>query len=199
LRDEVLTLYLAGHETTAVTLTWMLYLLSSHPDVETKLLNELQSVLGGRAPEVHELRQLVYAERVVKESMRLYPPAYVVGREALSDFKIGGYDIAAGTQVLMSQWVIQRDPRFFADPEQFNPDRWTEDFAKQLPKYAYFPFGGGPRQCVGNSFAMMEAVLVLATIAQRFRVMFPASKVLEPNPTFTLRPKTSTHVDLRKR
>ena len=199
LRDEVLTLYLAGHETTAVTLTWMLYLLSSHPDVEARLWDELQSVLGGRVPEVHDLRHLVYAERIVKESMRLFPPAYVVGREALTDFKIGGYDIEAGTQVLMSQWVIQRDPRFFPDPDRFNPDRWTEEFSRQLPKYAYFPFGGGPRQCIGNSFAMMEAVLLLGTIAQRFRVAFPAGQTLEPNPTFTLRPKTSPRVELRKR
>ncbi len=199
LRDEVLTLYLAGHETTAVTLTWMLYLLSSHPEVEAKLMNELKSVLRGHTPEVQDLRQLVYTDRIVKESMRLYPPAYVVGREALKDFKIGGYEIAAGTQVLMSQWVIQRDPRFFPDPGGFNPDRWTEEFTRQLPKYAYFPFGGGPRQCVGNSFAMMEAVLVLATIAQRFHVTFPPGRVLEPNPTFTLRPKTCPRVELRKR
>jgi cytochrome P450 len=199
LRDEALTLYLAGHETTAVTLTWTLYLLSTHPEVEAKLLEELHRVLGERPPAVGDLRQLPYTERVVKESMRLFPPAYVVGREALNDFTLAGYKIPAGTQVLMSQWVIQRDPRFFAEPERFNPDRWTEEFIRKLPKYAYFPFGGGPRQCVGNAFAMMEAVLVLATIAQRFRVLFPAGKVLEPNPTFTLRPKTSPQAILQTR
>ncbi len=199
LRDEVLTLYLAGHETTAVTLTWTLYLLSTHPDVEAKLQDELRGILGGRSPQVQDLRQLPYAERVIKESMRLFPPAYVVGREALNDFRIGGYDIPAGTQVLVSQWVIHRDPRFFQEPERFNPDRWTEEFVRQLPKYAYFPFGGGPRLCIGNSFAMMEAVLVLATIAQRFRVVFPAGQTLEPNPAFTLRPRTSPVVELKKR
>jgi cytochrome P450 len=198
LRDEVLTLFLAGHETTAVTLTWTLYLLSLHPEAEARLHDELKAALGGRRPEVQDMRHLPLTERVVKESMRLYPPAYVIGREALSDFKIGGFDIPAGSQVLMSPWVIHRDPRFYTEPEQFNPDRWTEDFAKDLPRYAYFPFGGGPRQCIGNAFAMMEAVLVLATIAQRFRLQFPPGETITPSPTFTLRPETKTRFQIIK-
>ncbi|HLY61431.1 MAG TPA: cytochrome P450 [Terriglobia bacterium] len=190
LRDEVLTLFLAGHETTAVALTWTLYLLSLHPESEARLLDELDNAFEGRPPEVQDMPRLSYTERVVKESMRLYPPAYVLGREALTNFKIGGFDIPARTQVLMSPWVIQRDPRFYADPERFNPDRWTDDFVRQLPRFAYFPFGGGPRQCIGNSFAMMEVELVLATIAQRFRLQFPAGEKMTPSPTFTLRPNT---------
>jgi cytochrome P450 len=199
LRDEVLTLFLAGHETTAVTLTWTLYLLSQHREAEAKLQDELKTALGGRRPQVEDLRRLPYTERIVKESMRLYPPAYVLGREALNDFKIGGFDIPARTQILMSPWVIHRDRRFYAEPERFNPDRWTEDFGKQLPRFAYFPFGGGPRQCIGNSFAMMEAELVLATLAQRFRLQFPPGEKMTPSPTFTLRPSTKAQFQIVKR
>lgn len=199
LRDEVLTLFLAGHETTAVALTWTLYLLSLHPDLETKLSEELTTALDGRRPKAQDMGRMPFTERVVKESLRLFPPAFLVGREALNDFKIGGFDIPARSQVLMSPWVIHRDSRFYSEPERFNPDRWTDNFMQQLPRFAYFPFGGGPRQCIGNSFAQMEVVLVLATITQRFRLQFPAGEKMTPSPTFTLRPNTKSPFQIIER
>jgi cytochrome P450 len=199
LLDEILTLFLAGHETTAVSLTWTPYLLSLHTDIEARLHSEMKNTLGGRALDLQDMRLLPYTERVVKESMRLYPPAFVIGRQALDDFKIGGFDVPARTQVLMSPWVIHREPRFYAKPDRFNPDRWTEDCMKHLPRYACLPFGGGPRQCIGNSMAMMEAVLVLATIAQRFQLRFPPGEKITPSSTFTLRPSTNTHFQIIQR
>src|SRR5215475_8215034 len=151
LRDEVMTLFLAGHETTALTLSWCWYLLGKNPEAEKKFHAELDEVLGGRRPTMADLSRLKYTEQIAKESMRLYPPAYGLGREAIDDCEIGGYHVPAGTQVFMFQWVTQRDPRFFDQPGDFIPERWTEDFVEQLPKYAYFPFGGGPRACVGAS------------------------------------------------
>lgn len=150
LRDEVMTLFLAGHETTALALSWTWYLLSQHPEVESKLVEELQTVLGGHSPTVATLPQLRYTEMVVTESMRLYPPAWAMGRTVLHECEIAGYRLRAGSHVLTSQWVMHRDPRFFEDPEVFNPDRWAGDLVKRLPTFAYFPFGGGPRVCIGT-------------------------------------------------
>lgn len=199
LRDEVMTLFLAGHETTALTLSWAWYLLARNPDIEKKFHAELDEVLGGRLPAVADMARLKYTEMIAKESMRLYPPAYGVGREAIQEFELGGYRVPAKSQLFMFQWVTQRDPRFFAEPERFYPDRWTEDFNNSLPKYAYFPFGGGPRACIGNYFAMMEIVLLLATIGQRFRFSLLPDHPVTLLPAMSLRPADGIKVVVANR
>ncbi len=196
LRDEVMTLFIAGHETTAIALSWTWYLLARHPRVEERLDAELREVLGGRPPTVDDLPRLRYAEMVVAEAMRLYPPAWAMGREALAPCVIGGYPVARGTILVMSQWVMHRDPRYFERPDAFEPERWADGLAKRLPRFAYFPFSGGPRQCIGSGFAMMEAILLLAAIAQRFRLEVPAGHVVSPWPTATLRPRGGVPVVL---
>jgi cytochrome P450 len=198
LRDEVMTLFLAGHETTALALSWSWYLLASHPEAEKKFHAELDEVLGGRTPSVSDMPGLRYTEMIAKEAMRLYPPAYAVGREAIEETEIGGFRVPKGTQLFAFQWVTHRDPRFFDDPAAFKPERWTTEKSEQLPKYAYFPFGGGPRQCIGNYFAMMEIVLLLATIGQRFRFALTEEKV-EVLPVLSLRPRSGIKVTLKKR
>ena len=199
LRDEVMTLLLAGHETTAVSLSWTWYLLAQYPEVEKKLWSELRAVLNGRSPRVQDLCRLPYTERVVKESMRLYPPAWAIVRNSLKDCDIGGYRVPAGATVMMSQWVMHRDPRYYDQPEQFNPDRWLDGRAKGSPKFIYFPFGGGPRTCIGASFAAMEAALVLAAIAQRYQIRIAPECAVEPLPTITLRPRHGIKVVLTQR
>ena len=189
LRDEVMTFLLAGHETTALSLSWIWYLLSQHPKVEEKLHRELGQILNGRAPKVEDLARLPYSEKVVKEAMRLYPPAWGLGRTAVNDCEIGGYHVPAGANVVMSQWIMHRDPRFYCHPEDFDPDRWSGESSRHLPKFAYFPFGGGPRLCIGASFALMEVTLLLATIAQRFQLRLIAGYPVVPTPSITLRPK----------
>jgi cytochrome P450 len=189
LRDEVMTFLLAGHETTALSLSWIWYLLSQHPEVEEKLHRELGQILNGRAPQVQDLARLPYSEKVVKEAMRLYPPAWGLGRTAVNDCEIGGYHVPAGANVVMSQWIMHRDPRFYSHPEDFDPERWSSESSQRLPKFAYFPFGGGPRLCIGASFALMEATLLLATIAQRFQLRLQAGYPVVPTPSITLRPK----------
>jgi cytochrome P450 len=187
-RDEAMTLFLAGHETTALTLSWAWYLMAQHPEAEQRLWVELESVLGKRAPTVEDWPRLKFTEMIALESMRLYPPAYVIGREAIADCAIGGYAVPRGTTLLMPQWVVQRDPRFYDEPEKFRPERWGEERVKSMPKFAYFPFGGGPRVCIGQQFAMMEMVMILATIAQKFRFRLQPGATVTPLPTFTLRP-----------
>jgi cytochrome P450 len=199
LRDEVMTLFLAGHETTANALSWTFWLLSLNPQVEHELAEELARVLGGRPPTISDLPDLPYAERIVKESMRLYPPAWVVGREATAECEVGGYQMAAGTTALMSQWVMHRDPRYHEDPQRFDPDRWITGYEEVLPRFAYFPFGGGPRQCIGASFAMTEARLILATVAQRFEMELAPGQRVEPYPSITLRPKKGIRMTLVER
>jgi cytochrome P450 len=194
LRDEVMTLFLAGHETTALALSWSWYLLAQHPEVERKLVDELKATLNGSSLTVADLRRLRYTEMVVKESMRLYPPAWVLGREAIRGFEMDGYSIPSGAQLMISLWLMHRDPRYFDQPEEFRPERWASEQIKQLPKYAYFPFGGGPRLCIGNSFAMMEATMILATIAQRFHLELATSHRVLPLPSITLRPKNGVTV-----
>lgn len=194
LRDEVMTLFLAGHETTALTLSWSWYLLAQNPDAEKKFHAELDEVLGDRLPTMADLPRLQYVERIAKESMRLYPPAYGVGREVLEDFELGGYYIPAKSQVFMFQWAVQRDPRFFPEPNRFLPERWTEEFSASLPKYAYFPFGGGPRACIGNYFAMMEIVLVLATIGRKYRFALSEDHPVSLLPSMSLRPRDGIHL-----
>jgi cytochrome P450 len=189
LRDEVMTIFLAGHETTALTLSWAWYLLAQNPEAERKFHTELAEVLGGRLPTMEDLARLKYTEMIAKECMRLYPPAYALGREAVEECEIGGFRVPAGAQVFMFQWSTQRDARFFAQPKEFQPERWTEEFTNSLPKYAYFPFGGGPRACIGNYFAMMEIVLLLATIGQRFRFSLVPDHPVSLMPAMSLRPK----------
>jgi cytochrome P450 len=199
LRDEALTMLLAGHETTALALSWTWFLLSRHPEAAAKLAAEWQAVLGGRSPTVADLPQLRYTEMALQESLRLYPPAYVSGREALRDGVLGGYRVPAGTSVMISQWLLHRDPRYFDRPGQFDPERWADGLAQRLPKFAYFPFGGGPRVCIGRSFALMEATLVLATIGQQFRLDLEPGHEVTPWPSFTLRPRQGVKVVLVKR
>lgn len=187
-RDEAMTLFLAGHETTALALAWTWYLLASHPDAVAPLYAEVDRVLAGRLPTAEDWPRLKYAESVILEAMRLYPPAYAIGREAIVECRVGGYRVPRGTTMLMPQWVIQRDARWFPQPEAFRPERWGDEAIKTLPKYAYFPFGGGPRLCVGYQFAMLELVLVLATIAQRCSFRLAPGAEVTPLPTFTLRP-----------
>jgi cytochrome P450 len=192
LRDEVMTLFLAGHETTANALTWTWFLLGQHPEAEKRLLEELNSIIGDRVPTAADIPNLVYTEAVLKESMRLYPPAYAFSRRVLADAEIGGFHVPAGSAVIMSQWVVHRDPRWYNDAEQFKPERWLEPngsaVAKNRPAYAYFPFGGGPRVCIGNTFAMLETILTVATIFRRFRFELIAPEQVRPWPSVTLRP-----------
>lgn len=199
LRDEVITVLLAGHETNAVALSWTWYLLSQHPEVEAKLLEELQEVLGERAPTVEDLPRLRYTEKVIKESMRLYPPAWAISREAIEECEIGGYHVPAGTQLFIVMWLMHHDPRHFEDPEVFDPDRWGDGLVKRIPKYAYLPFGAGPRLCIGSSFAMTEATLLLATIARKFRLELLPGQQPIPQPSVTLRPKGGISMVLERR
>jgi cytochrome P450 len=199
LRDEVMTLLLAGHETTALTLSWALHLLSVNPAVEERLLGEVQRVLGDRPPAATDLPRLVYTGEVVLETLRLYPPAYVIGREALRDGEVGSYRLPRGTTVMLSQWVTQRDPRFFDNPLVFDPSRWSGGLQTRLPKCAYFPFGAGPRACIGNTFALMEATLALAAIVRRFRFLPVPDHPVVPWPSLTLRPRQGIRVVLSQR
>jgi cytochrome P450 len=197
--DEVVTLFIAGHETTANALAWTLYLLAQHPEVEAKLVDELQTVLGGRTPTMADLGQLRYTDKIFKESMRLYPPAWVITRQAIENVTIGGYEIPAGSVVLMSPYVIHRHPDYWDEPKKFMPERFAPGWEDRTPKYAYFPFGGGPRICVGNQFAMMEANLVLATIMQRCSVSLAPGQQVEIEPLVTLRPKHGIPMTVKMR
>jgi cytochrome P450 len=194
-----MTLFLAGHETSALTLSWAWYLLAQNPETERKFHAELAEVLKGRLPTMEDLPRLKYTEMITKESMRLYPPAYALGREAVQECEIRGFRVPKGAQVFMFQWATQRDSRFFAQPEQFQPERWTEEFTNTLPKYAYFPFGGGPRVCIGSYFAMMEIVLLLATIGQRFRFSLLSDDPVRLIPAMSLRPKDGVKVVVEER
>jgi cytochrome P450 len=201
LRDEVMTLFLAGHETTAIALSWACYLIAQNPHVEAALAEELQEVLSGRVPTPEDLPRLRYTEMVLKESMRLYPAVWGIGRKALADCELGGYRVPAGSNIFILQWRTQRDARFFPDPERFEPDRWRDDPVRsgKIPRFAYFPFGGGPRVCVGASFAMMEASLLLAMIQQRFHLELVRKHPVQPFASVTLRPKYGIRVITKRR
>jgi len=188
-RDEAFTLIVAGHETTANTLTWAWHLLARHPHVEAELHAELDRVLHGRAPTFADLSALPFTEAVVKETLRLYPAAYVTAREPQADVNIGPYRVPKGHTILLSPYVTHRDSRWFDEPDAFQPARWLGDLEKRLPKLAYLPFGAGPRICIGNAFAMMEARLILATVAQRFRLRPADQRAVRVDPLVTLRPK----------
>jgi cytochrome P450 len=200
LRDEAITMFLAGHETTALALSWAFYLLGQHPEVEQNLAAELAAVLGDRAPTLDDMPKLRYTGLVLKEVMRLYPPAWTLSmRLATSDTVIGGYKLATGNLVMLSPWVTQRDARFFPEPLRFHPERWADGLEQQLPRFAYFPFGGGQRLCIGQSFAMMEATLILAAIVGRYRVELEPGWQATPQASITLRPREGVRVTLRTR
>jgi cytochrome P450 len=198
-RDEVMTIYMAGHETTAVALSWAWYLLVQHPEADARLADEVRDVLDGRRPTVADLPRLKYAEMVMMESMRLYPPAYGLGRQATVVSEIAGQAVAPDDIFIVPTWVVQRDRRWFEEPEAFRPERWAKDLAQRLPRFAYFPFGGGPRQCIGNNFALMEGILILGAIAQRFRLSLVPGQRITPTPYVTLRPEPGIRVRLARR
>jgi cytochrome P450 len=199
LRDEVMTIFLAGHETTANALTWTWFLLSRNPEVENCLRDELDSVLGGRRPTFDDLARLPYTRMVLEESLRLFPPAWAIGRFAAGPDEVGGYPIAAGSQLVMSTFVTHRHPDFWERPEVFDPERFSPARSAGRPRFAYFPFGGGPRQCIGSDFAMIEAQLALATIAQRYNLRLVPRQRVEPEPLVTLRPRNGMAMYLRPR
>jgi cytochrome P450 len=192
LRDEVVTLFLAGHETTALTLSWAWWLLAQNPSAEARLHEEVDAVLGtdgsARSPSVDDLPRLRWTEAVVNEAMRLYPPAWTIGREATEDVVLGDYLIPRGTTVYISPWVLHRDPRRWREPDAFRPERWLGEEVKKLPRFVYMPFGGGPRVCIGNHFAQMEAALVLATVARGWRLEWRRERPVTAFPSITLRP-----------
>lgn len=199
LRDEMMTLFMAGHETTASAMTWTWYLLSRHPKVEAKLAEELQRVLGGRAPLVRDLANLPYSEMVIREALRLYPPAPGFAREPIEDVTIGGFEVPKGSLVTVSTYALQRDARFYHDPERFDPERFARGWEDRIPRYAYLPFGGGPRICIGSGFAMMEARLILATVAQRYKLAVEAAESIRPVQMVTLRPSGPVRVRVERR
>lgn len=198
-RDEALTIFLAGHETTATALTWTWYLLSQHPEAEAKLHAEIDSILQGRLPTFEDLPKLRYAEMVFAEAMRLYPPAWIIGRRALVDHEIDGHQIKAGDLILMSQYLTHHDARWFPEPEKFIPERWTPELKEERPKFSYFPFGGGTRTCIGEAFAWMEASLVIATLAQQWKPRLVQGHPVETRALITLRPKHGMKMTLSKR
>ncbi len=199
LRDEALTILLAGHETTANALTWVWYLLSENPDVEGTLHAEIDMVLAGRLPTLNDVSCLHYTEMVFAEAMRLYPPAWILGRRAISDYEVANYLLPAGSVIFMSPYVMHRDPRYFPDPLRFDPKRWTPESRALQPRFSYFPFGGGPRQCIGEAFAWMEGVLIIAILAQNWRMRLVPGHPVELLPLVTLRPKYGMRMTLERR
>ncbi|MFZ0225288.1 MAG: cytochrome P450 [Candidatus Nitrosopolaris sp.] len=203
LKDEVMTIFLAGHETTSNALTWTFYLLSQNPTADDRLYAELCSVLGDKNTKriltVEDIPNLVYTEKVFRESMRLYPPAWTIGRKVVNDYKVGKYTIPARSIILMSQYVMHHDSRYFSDPDVFYPDRWTKEAKLQLPRFSYFPFGGGIRGCVGEPFAWMEGILLLATICRQWRMHHDTGHKVGLKPLITLRPKYGMHMKLERR
>jgi cytochrome P450 len=189
LRDEAMTLFVAGHETTANALTWTWYLLSQNPEAESKLHAEIDEVLCGRRPEARDFMDLRYTEMVFAESMRLYPPAWTMGRRVLSDYAVDRYIIPSDSIILMSPWVMHHDSRFYPEPYKFDPERWRPEAREARPKFSYFPFGGGPRVCIGEQFAWMEGVLLIATIAQQWKMRLAPEQLVEPKAMVTLRPR----------
>ena len=198
-RDEALTIFLAGHETTANALAWTWYLLSRSPQVAARLHDEVDGALNGRLPTLADVPRLSYVEQVVTESMRLYPPAWLIGRRAINEYAIDDYLAPARSIIVLSPYLLHRDARFFPEPDRFAPERWTPDFKAQLPPFAYFPFGGGARRCIGESFAWMELVLVVSAIAQRWTFSLVPGHPVVPQPVVTLRLKHGLKMVARKR
>ncbi|GCE28980.1 hypothetical protein KDA_44640 [Dictyobacter alpinus] len=198
-RDEVMTLLLAGHETTSATLTWTWYLLSQHPEIEQRLHDEVDRVLGGQIPTVDRLGDLPYTRNVIQEAMRLYPPAFFIIRHAIASDEIGGYPIPANSLIFLMAHMLHRHPAFWEEPERFDPDRFTPERSTNRPRYAYIPFGGGPRLCIGNSLAMMEAQLVLATVAQRYSLRRVPGHPVELQVSVATRPRYGLPLTLHPR
>jgi len=198
-RDEALTLFLAGHETTANAMTWTWYLLSQHPDVEARFHAELDAVFAGRTPMTDDLPHLPFTRRILSESLRLYPPAWIIGRRLLTDYQMGGYTLAARSIVLPCQAVTHHDLRFWPDAHRFDPDRWTPEAETARPKFAFFPFGGGPRVCIGEQFAWMEGILLLATIGQKWCLRLAPDQVVATQPIVTLRPRYGMRMQVESR
>lgn len=198
-RDEALTLFLAGHETTAIALTWTWYLLSQNPQAEQSLHAEWNTVLNGRMPVPDDFAKLRYTEAVFAEAMRLYPPAWGIGRMTLKQYEAGGYTIEPGEIVIMSPYVVHRDPRWFPDPERFDPDRWTPEQRAVRPRFSYFPFGGGARACIGEHFAWMEGVLLLATLGQRWKLRLKPGHPVDYRALLTLRPRHGMRMSVHSR
>jgi cytochrome P450 len=198
-RDEAITIFLAGHETTANALTWTWYLLSQNPEVESRLHREVDEVLSSRPPAFEDVPQLTYTEMVLAESMRLYPPAWALGRLCAKECEVGGYVIPEKSLVLMSQYVMHRDPRYFPDPLRFDPGRWTAEARESRPQFSYFPFGGGARRCIGEGFAWLEGILLIATIAQNWRLLLVPHHPVALRPSITLRPKHGMKMTIEAR
>lgn len=198
-RDEVMTMVLAGHETTALALTWALYLLSQNPSAEARFHAEVDEVLSDRLPVPADLARLSYARMVVDESLRLYPPAWAVERASIRSTQVGGRQVPKDMTFIFSPWTVHRDPRWFERPLAFEPERWANGLARRLPRFAYFPFGGGPRQCIGNSFALTEAVVILAVIGQRYRLRLAPGQAVRAEPMVTLRPNAPIRMIVERR
>lgn len=199
LRDEIANMLMAGYETTALNISWAFHLLGQHRDIQDAIAAEVREKVGDRTVTYDDLPNLPLVERATIEILRLYPPAWGIGREAAVDTTIGDYAVPKGTTIILSSWVTQRSDKYFEDPLTFNPDRWLGDFRKRLPRFAYYPFGGGPRVCIGNRFAMMEAMLMLATIVRRFDIERLMDRPVKPIASVTLRPEGGIWVKLRKR
>ncbi len=199
LRDETMTLFLAGHETTALSLSWTWYVLSENPAAEARLHEELRGVLGGRPAEPGDLEKLPYLNAVVNESLRMFPPAFIMARLNVEPVGFGQYVIPPGRTILSSQWISQRDPRFFEQPERFLPERWLDGLQERLPAGVYFPFGDGPRRCIGQGFAVLETALVVAALAQKFQFRLTPGYPVVPEPLVTLRPKYGIEMQIQER
>ncbi|MFQ5656411.1 MAG: cytochrome P450, partial [Candidatus Methylomirabilales bacterium] len=198
-RDQVMTLFVAGHEPTATALAWTWYLLLKHPGVEQQLQTELATVLGGRVPTSQDLPKLTYTRMVIDEAMRLYPPTWITARTPIQDDEIGGYHIPANSVVLLSPYVTHRHPAFWEEPDVFDPTRFTPGRVAGRSRYAYFPFGGGPRMCMGKGFALTEALLIVAMVAQAYRLHLVPGHPIGPQPMIALRPRHGVLVTLEER
>ncbi|HEY6404720.1 MAG TPA: cytochrome P450, partial [Nitrososphaeraceae archaeon] len=204
LRDEIITILIAGHETTSNALTWTYYLLSQNPQIERRVFEEIDQVLGGigneyKSPSIADLPKLKYVEKVFRESMRLYPPVWTMGRFAVNDYPLGGYTIPKGSSLMFSQYVMHHSAKYYDNPESFDPDRWTEEFKMHLPRFSYFPFGGGIRGCVGEPFAWQEGILLIATISSYWSMRLVPNQRVKLQPGITLNPKNGIKMKLKSR
>ncbi|QIO23307.1 cytochrome P450 [Haloarcula sp. JP-L23] len=199
LRDEMMTMLLAGHDTTALTLTYTWFLLSEHPEAERKVHEELDEMVGDERPGMDHVRELDYLEWVIQEAMRLYPPVYTIFREPTEDVELSAYPVEAGTTLMLPQWGVHRSARFYDDPETFDPERWKPERATERPRFAYFPFGGGPRHCIGKHLAMLEAQLIVATTAKQYRLDFTGETPLELMPSLTAHPRQEMSMRVQTR
>jgi cytochrome P450 len=199
LRDEVVTMLISGHETTALILSWTWYLLSQDPEVEDRLIDEVDRVLAGRMPDVDDLPRLPYCRMVLDESMRLYPPVWYIIRQTIRDDEVGGVRLPARSTVVVSPYVVHRHPSYWEDAERFDPERFQPERCAARPRYAHLPFGGGKHTCLGNHFALMEGVIAIARVLQRFRVRLVPGQLVEPHPVLTLRQRYGLQATVQPR